>query len=92
MNTDVRARSGKDYIVVLRPETIDIYFGGLCAAKGGLATDVPYKELVKLVSKREFSVCINLNGGRSSYSMYASDLSPEYVVFNRSEYSALTHK
>ncbi len=76
----------------LRPETIDIYFSGLCAAKGGVATDVPYKELVKLVSKREFCICINLNVGRSSYTMYASDLSPEYVTFNRSEYSALTHK
>jgi glutamate N-acetyltransferase/amino-acid N-acetyltransferase len=76
----------------LRPETIDIYFGGICAAKGSLATEVPYRELVKVVSKREFCVCINLNVGRSAYAMYASDLSPEYVDFNRSEYSALTHK
>ena len=76
----------------LRPETIDIYFGGICAAKGSLATDVPYRVLVKVVSKREFCIGINLNVGRSNYTMYASDLSPEYVDFNRSEYSALTHK
>lgn len=76
----------------LHPEMIDIYFGGVCAAKGSLATDVPYRELVKVVSKREFCLCIDLNVGRSGYTMYASDLSPEYVDFNRSEYSALTHK
>lgn len=64
----------------------------MVTSKAVVATDVPYRELVKVVSRRKFCIGIHLNFGRSSYTMYASDLSPEYVDYNRSEYSALTHK
>ena len=35
----------------------------------------------------EFEITINLNQGESIYTMYSSDLSPEYIDFNRSEYA-----
>ena len=36
---------------------------------------------------REFEVLINLNMGKEEYVVYTTDLSPEYVDFNRSEYA-----
>ena len=39
------------------------------------------------VSHPEFEILINLNQGEAEYTMYSSDLSPEYIDFNRSEYA-----
>ena len=36
---------------------------------------------------REFEIRINLNLGNEDYVVYTTDLSPEYVDFNRSEYA-----
>mgnify|MGYP003311478063 CR=1 FL=1 len=41
----------------------------------------------KEVSKKAFTVRINLNLGTSSHRMFTSDLSEEYVAFNRLEYA-----
>lgn len=71
----------------IREEMVDIYFGGLCAAKNGLATDTPLLELLKVMERRKIKVCIDLNLGPGQYNIFTSDLSPEYVVFNRAEYS-----
>ena len=35
----------------------------------------------------EFEIDIQLNQGDATYTMYSSDLSPEYIDFNRSEYA-----
>ena len=40
-----------------------------------------------IVAEPEFEIAINLNQGNADYTMYSSDLSPEYVDFNRSEYA-----
>ena len=71
----------------VREEMVDIYFNGVAAARGGLATGTPLEELRKVVAKKEFTICIDLNLGEADYVVYTSDLSPEYVDFNRSEYS-----
>ncbi len=76
----------------IREEMVDIYFDGRCAAKHGLATDTPLEELEKAVSGPKFRVCIDLNLGRGEYNVYTSDLSPEYVLFNREEYAAAKQK
>jgi glutamate N-acetyltransferase/amino-acid N-acetyltransferase len=39
------------------------------------------------VQAREFEIVINLNLGSEDYVVYTTDLSPEYVDFNRSEYA-----
>jgi glutamate N-acetyltransferase / amino-acid N-acetyltransferase len=44
-------------------------------------------ELRQIVADPEFAICIDLNQGNADYVMYSSDLSPEYVDFNRSEYA-----
>lgn len=75
----------------IREELIDIYFGGLQACKGGLATKTPVTEMEKVVKESKFTVTIDLNLGTSGYTVYTSDLSEEYVDFNSSEYSAAIH-
>jgi glutamate N-acetyltransferase/amino-acid N-acetyltransferase len=75
----------------IREELIDIYFGGLMACKGGLATKTPVTEMEKVVKEPKFTVTIDLNLGTSGYTVYTSDLSEEYVDFNSAEYSAAIH-
>ena len=71
----------------IREELVDIHIGGKAACLGGLQAATPMAELRDLVAEREFTVCINLNQGSADYTMYSSDLSPEYIDFNRSEYA-----
>lgn len=75
----------------IKEELIDIYFGGLQACKGGLATKTPVAEMEKIVREDKFTVTIDLNSGTSGYTVYTSDLSEEYVDFNSAEYSAAIH-
>lgn len=71
----------------VREEKIDIDIAGLPACRGGEQTDTPSDDLRALVQAREFEVLINLNMGEDEYVIYTTDLSPEYVDFNRSEYA-----
>lgn len=75
----------------IREELVDIYFGGLIAAKGGLVSNTPVTELEKVVKEPRFTCTIDLNLGSANYNVYTSDLSEEYVDFNASEYSAAIH-
>ncbi len=71
----------------VREEKVDIDIAGLPACRGGVQTDTPSDDLRDRVRAREFEVLINLNMGSDSYEVYTTDLSPEYVDFNRSEYA-----
>lgn len=73
--------------VRMREERIDIDIAGLPACRGGIQTDTPSDDLREAVQVREFTVRIDLNQGDACYEMYTTDLSPEYVDFNRSEYA-----
>ena len=48
---------------------------------------VPMHALRKKVASDKFTIDINLNLCEGEYTIYSSDLSPEYVDFNRSEYA-----
>lgn len=72
----------------IREEHIDIYFDGHIATRNGIAADTPVELLRNAVAKREFTVTIDLNTGEAGYNVYTSDLSQEYVDFNRTEYAA----
>jgi len=71
----------------IREELVDIHIGGKAACIGGLQADTPMDDLRKAVAHPEFDIVINLNQGDAGYTMYSSDLSPEYIDFNRSEYA-----
>jgi glutamate N-acetyltransferase/amino-acid N-acetyltransferase len=72
----------------IREDMIDIYFDGLIAARNGIVSGTSVEHLRKIVARKEFTVTIDLNIGQSEYNVYTSDLSQEYVDFNRSEYAA----
>jgi len=71
----------------IREELVDIHLGGKAACLGGLQAETPLEELRAIVAAPEFEILINLNQGEADYTMYSSDLSPEYIDFNRSEYA-----
>ena len=71
----------------IKEELIDIYIGGLPACLGGLEADTHMHKLREKVAKPEFNITIDLNQSQGEYTVYSSDLSPEYVDFNRSEYA-----
>lgn len=71
----------------IREELVDIHIGGKPACLGGLQAPTPMDELRSIVAEPEFEIVINLNQGSADYTMYSSDLSPEYIDFNRSEYA-----
>lgn len=73
--------------VRMREDRIDIDIAGLPACRGGIQTDTPSDDLREAVQVREFTVRIDMNQGDACYEMYTTDLSPEYVDFNRSEYA-----
>ena len=57
------------------------------AVRGGQPTRATLKTLAKIVSKPEFEVHIFLNAGRHDCVLYASDLTEEYVEFNKGNVS-----
>lgn len=71
----------------IREELVDIYYEDLPACIGGLVADAPLEKLRAVAKKARFNITIDLNLGKSDYEIYTSDLSPEYVDFNRSEYA-----
>lgn len=71
----------------IREELVDIFIDGKAACLGGLQAPTPMDELRSIAAKPSFTVEIHLNQGEAAYTMYTSDLSPEYIDFNRSEYA-----
>lgn len=71
----------------IREELIDIFYDEKPACCGGLRADTNPDILREIVSKPAFEIVVDLNLGDSEYHMYSSDLSPEYIDFNRSEYA-----
>ena len=71
----------------IREEHIDIYFDGLIATRNGISAGTPLEVLQAAVAKPEFTVTIDLNIGSATYTVYTSDLSQEYVDFNKAEYA-----
>lgn len=71
----------------IREELIDIYYEDLPACIGGLVADTSLDRIRAIAKKPRFTITIDLNLGSSDYTVYTSDLSPEYIDFNRNEYA-----
>lgn len=71
----------------VREELVDIFINEHAACLGGMQAPTEMELLRAAVAQSEFTVSINLNQGDAHYTMYTSDLSPEYIDFNRSEYA-----
>jgi glutamate N-acetyltransferase/amino-acid N-acetyltransferase len=53
------------------------------AFRRGRPTNVALKTLAKITLLREFDLHVDLHLGRSEFTMYASDLTEDYVAFNK---------
>ncbi len=71
----------------VREDEISIYWGDQPACVAGKLGPASIAKLREEASKSAFDLTINLNIGDGNYEMYTSDISPEYVDYNRSEYS-----
>ncbi|MBB07502.1 MAG: bifunctional ornithine acetyltransferase/N-acetylglutamate synthase [Roseibacillus sp.] len=71
----------------IREELIDISYNGKTACEGGLMAKTPIKALRDIAARDSFTITVNLHLGKADYTIYTSDISPEYIDFNRSEYS-----
>ncbi len=57
----------------------------LCAVKRGQPTEVPFRTLCKITAQAAFDLHVNLNCGKHAALIYASDLTQEYVDFNKGD-------
>lgn len=71
----------------VKEELVDIYFDGVLATQNGVAAKTDIGKLSAAVKDSEFTVGIDLNLGKGEFNVWSSDLSPEYVEFNREEYA-----
>lgn len=69
----------------VREELVEIYYDGLAAVRGGIATNTPMSKLRKVARKKYFMITVNLNLGKGEYSLLTNDLTEEYVRFNMYE-------
>jgi glutamate N-acetyltransferase/amino-acid N-acetyltransferase len=69
----------------IKEEMVEIYFDGLLAVSNGRATKIPVKRLKKVMTKRHFTITVQLNLGAGEYSMVTTDFTEKYVEFNKGE-------
>ena len=55
------------------------------AFRRGRPTNVPLKRLAKITSAPEFDLHIDLHRGRGEFTLYAADLTEDYVAFNKGD-------
>jgi glutamate N-acetyltransferase/amino-acid N-acetyltransferase len=71
--------------VRMREELTDIYYDGVSAVKGGVASTTPISTLQAIVAQKKFTVTVDLHLGTAEYTVYTTDLSTEYVKLNMGE-------
>jgi len=69
----------------VREDMVDIYYNGIAAAKGGLASNTPMSRLRKEVRRSSFAITIDLHLGQGSYWLLINDLTELYVTLNKGE-------
>jgi glutamate N-acetyltransferase/amino-acid N-acetyltransferase len=69
----------------VREEMIDIFFNGVIAAQHGMASSTPHETLKEVLGNKKFTVTIDLHLGSAEYKVFTTDLTPEYVNFNKGE-------
>ena len=55
--------------------------------RGGSPTNVSLNDLARITGEPEFDVHVDLHSGRAGFVFYASDLTEEYVTFNKGDIS-----
>lgn len=71
----------------IKEEKIHILYDGKLACENGLKSSTDMHILREIAEQSEFTITIDLQLGDEHYEVYSSDISPEYIDFNRSEYA-----
>ncbi len=71
--------------VKMREELVDIYYDGILAVKGGMASLTPMDKLRQAVASDRFRVTVDLHLGAAEYNVFTTDLSTDYVTLNMGE-------
>jgi glutamate N-acetyltransferase/amino-acid N-acetyltransferase len=71
------------------PDKVEIAYDGMKAAKNGMGCQDMKGELKlrKIAAKKEFSVLVDLHGGKGEARLLTTDLTEEYVRLNLTEFS-----
>jgi glutamate N-acetyltransferase/amino-acid N-acetyltransferase len=71
------------------PDKVEIAYDGLRAAKNGMGCQDAKGELKlrKIAAKKEFSVVVDLHGGKGEARLLTTDLTEDYVRLNLTEFS-----
>ncbi len=69
----------------MREELVDIFYDGVSAVKGGLASKTPVAKLQEIAKEKSFTINIDLHIGKAEYLVFTTDLSVEYVKLNMGE-------
>lgn len=69
----------------MREELVDIYYDGLVAVKGGMASKTPMARLKKITRNRHYRITIDLHLGKGNYDLLVNDLTEMYVTLNKGE-------
>ena len=71
------------------PDKVDIAYDGLLAARNGMGCQDAKGEasLRKIAAKKEFSVMVDLHGGKGNARLLTTDLTEDYVRLNLTEFS-----
>ncbi len=70
--------------VPFEPSKVDITLQGEQIVKGGLEIPFDEQKMKGLMNKKEVSVIVNLNDGKSSFDIYTTDLTFDFVKINAS--------
>lgn len=68
--------------VPIRPERVDVSFNGVTVVKRGVGVNSNERKASRVLRRPSFGLKIHLHQGRKSASVWASDLSHEYVRIN----------
>jgi glutamate N-acetyltransferase/amino-acid N-acetyltransferase len=69
----------------LRENRVKIFYGDALLVNGGVAVPGAEKKARAEAAKKRFSIRVQLGAGRECRTVYATDLTPEYVTFNMGE-------
>ncbi|MEA3212825.1 MAG: glutamate N-acetyltransferase / amino-acid N-acetyltransferase [Chthoniobacter sp.] len=69
----------------MREELVDIFYDGVIAVKGGMASRTPFSKLQEIAAEKKFTLTIDLHVGSAEYTVYTTDLSVDYVKLNMGE-------
>lgn len=70
--------------VPVEPSKVDITLQGEQIVKGGLEVPFDEQKMKGLMNKKEISVVVNLNDGKSSFDIFTTDLTFDYIKINAS--------